>query len=89
MIAFVVLLMCVQAFLILLMFKNCNTLNNTKKIINAIYKYHIECVLHKIEPIVDYKDMESYEVTLFRIWDWGYKRILPKDKFEIIEPYIE
>lgn len=29
------------------------------------------------------------EVTFYRWWDWGYTRILPKDKFEIIKPYLE
>ena len=88
MVVIIILCICVQVFFVFMMGKNVNTLNNTKKIMNAICKYRIEYVLHKIEPIVAYKDMESYEATLFRIWDWGYKRILPKDKFEIIEPYI-
>lgn len=34
-------------------------------------------------------NMEPYVKTLFRLWDWGYTRILPKDKFEIIKGYIE
>lgn len=48
------------------------------------------CVLiMKKKNDVDYDDMENYVVTLWRLWDWGYTRILPKDKFEIIKPYIE
>jgi hypothetical protein len=44
---------------------------------------------HNYSYLVDYNDEESYEKTLFRLWDWGYTRILPKDKFEIIKPYID
>ena len=63
-------------------------------ICHAIYKYQ----MNRLEntnligtPIfdeVDYTDMESYEKTFNRLYDWGYTRILPKDKFEIIKPFI-
>lgn len=56
-------------------------------IVKAIGAYRID---HLDEvTLVDYGDMESYNDTLFRFWDWGYTRILPKDKYEIIKPYIE
>lgn len=38
---------------------------------------------------VGYNDMEAYEKTLFRFWDWSDKHILSKDKFAIIEPYLK
>jgi hypothetical protein len=37
---------------------------------------------------VNYDDMESYDETLFRLFDFGYKNILPKEKYDIIKPYI-
>ena len=37
---------------------------------------------------VDYRDEESYERTLYRLYDWGYTRILPADKMELIKPFI-
>ena len=59
-------------------------------IIEAIYKYRCECIdAVDTREIVDYDDMESFEATLSRFWDWGYTRILPKDKYELIKPYIE
>lgn len=62
-------------------------------ITNAIFLYHIDCEsileIDLREKIVSYNDLESYDATLFRFWDWGYKHILPKEKFEIIEPYIK
>lgn len=62
-------------------------------IINAIFLYHVsaESILEIDirEKIVSYNDMKSYESTLFRFWDWGYKHMLPKEKYEIIKPYIK
>jgi hypothetical protein len=37
---------------------------------------------------VDYSDMCPYSISLIKIWDWGYKHILPKEKFLIIKPYL-
>lgn len=75
--------------------KNNATLKARKIIIKAIYKYQTDrlenehlCGTPVIDE-VDYCDMESYEKTLNRFYDWGYTRILPKDKFEIIKPFIE
>ena len=33
--------------------------------------------------------MEDFNTTVFRITDWGYKNILPKEYFEVIKPYID
>lgn len=61
-------------------------------IIEAIYQYRIHCIEeHKISELdnVKHSDMEDISKTLFRFWDWDYTRILPKDKFEMIKPYIK
>lgn len=68
--------------------KNWVTLMNHDKINNAIHLYVMQCLYKTKEPLVSYEDMESYESTLFRLWDWGYKRILPPEKYEIIKPFI-
>ena len=70
-------------------FKNENTYENTCKISKAIYCYWADCIVNGVKIIVDYEDQEEYEKTFWRLWDWGYTRILPKDKFEIIKPYIK
>lgn len=71
--------------------KNVNTFRCHCKIDKAIYEYKDKCIgecdwtaLHSVE----YNDAEDYMTTFWRFWDWGYARILPKDKFEIIKPYI-
>lgn len=38
---------------------------------------------------IRYSDMKNIERTLFCFWDWGYTRILPKDKFEIVKSYVK
>lgn len=69
--------------------KNFNTYKNQVIIVEAIYKCAIDCISNHKEPFVDYSEMEDYDSTLFRFWDWGYTRILPKEKYEIIKPYVE
>ena len=92
--AYIVLVICyvILIFCLIATIKNTNTFNCHEKIGKAIYKYKTRCIeecawddLHSVE----YKDMEDYMTTFWRLWDWGYKRILPIDKFKIIEPYIE
>lgn len=75
-------------FCVVMLFKNINTYNNRKTIIEGICSYLIDCIDNDLNSQVCYDDMEDYEKTLWRLWDWSYKRILPKEKFEIIKPYI-
>ena len=66
--------------------------HNRDVIIEAIYQYRIHCMYkHMLSDMnsVRYSDMEDVGKTLFRFWDWGFTRILPKDKFEMIKPYIK
>ena len=75
-------------FSIVMMFKADNTRKNHRKIFDAIDDYgektndHFNCI-----RLID--SMESCDRTLFRFWDWGYTRILPKEDFELIKPYIK
>lgn len=59
------------------------------KIYDAILEYRMTCYINRIEPIVSYADVEDYDTTWLRLWDWSNKRILPKEKFEAIAPYIK
>ena len=73
---------------IIMMFKTIRTYIVHTTIDNAIYFYRIRCIDSDETAFVDFEDTEAFEQTLFRLYDWGYKRILPKEKFEIIKPYI-
>ena len=79
-------------FLPFLLIKNENACKNQLIIADAIYDYGVEMITEGCsyaDLAVDFDDMESYRKTLFRLWDWGYKRILPPDKFEFVKPYIK
>lgn len=65
---------------------------NHKIIIEAIEDYHLWLIQNDKyefnECDVEYADMEDYTTTFLRFWDWGYSRILPPEKLEIVKPYI-
>lgn len=83
-------MVCVGIFLIFLLIKNNITFNNRELMREAIYLYLTdESVDTESTMWIYFDDMESYEETLYRLWDFGYKHILPKEKYEIIKPYIE
>lgn len=71
--------------------KNFKTSSNRMKVINAIGNYHVYLIDNNSlsDSQVEYEDIESYYKTLYRIWDWGCTRILPKEKFELIKPYMK
>lgn len=58
-------------------------------IMRVIIDYHQACIQHGATFNVDFSDMEDYDKTCRRWWDWSYKRILPKEKFELIKPYLK
>lgn len=72
--------------------KNEVTCRNHLIICNAIYEYRVYLIRNGMynpnNEGVTLNDMEDYNVTLKRFWDWGYKRILPPEKFELIKPFI-
>lgn len=75
---------------IFMMVKNNNTLNKRFIIADAIFEYNVDIINGiVIGSLMSYDDMESYDRTLWRLWDWGYKHILPKDKYELIKDYID
>ena len=76
-------------FAALMLIKSEVTCKNHLIINYAIYLYSIDSIDKSFECEVDWDDMEGYEKTLWRLWDWGYTRILSPEKFEIIKPYIE
>lgn len=66
--------------------------NTSKKriiIAEAIYKYQAERIEKRLPILVNFEDMEDYDKTLHRFWDWGYTRILSKYNFQLIKPYIK
>ena len=75
-------------FLIMLIIKNENTFKQQKKIIKAIDKWYDNT--GDVVMALNYlHSMEDYRKTLFRLWDWGCKRIVPKNVYHHIKPFIE
>lgn len=74
--------------------KNNNALKNRMKIHFAINKMTLEAMragdtdAYNEIMVNLYDNMEPYDKTFRRFWDWGYKRILPPEKFKLVEPYI-
>ena len=77
-------------FGVFMLIRNEITYRNHRIIGDAIYAYGMDCILNGtfLSREVCYDDVESYEKTIFRLWDFGYTRLLPPEKFEIIKPYI-
>lgn len=77
----------------ILLIKNAVTYRCRIKIMNAIHRYNMACLdrwygSNERLITINYSDMEPYDKTLYRFFDWGYEHILPKEKYEIIRPYI-
>ena len=71
-----------------LLIKNEITFFNQKKIIDAIHDYAIDT--HDYErAMIIFRSVEDYDETLWRLWDFGCKNILPKADYELIKPYIK
>lgn len=77
------------AMCLVIMVKNFVTYAHHTLLSDAIFRYQIDCIRNDKNIYVDYTDKEDYDKTLWRLYDWSYKYILPLEKLEIIEPFIE
>lgn len=71
-----------------LIYRNELVFKNHCIIIDAITCYRLSHLLSSDINKVCFEDMESYSTTLLRLTDFGYTNILPKDKYELVKPYI-
>ena len=99
-VALALLILCGLSILscVLMMIKNEIAYRNCMIITDAIFSYRIDVIKKAVENKtisdgvtyeVNYTDMRDYNKIAMRIHDWGYKKILPADKFEIVKPYIQ
>ena len=66
------------------------TYKNLKIISDAIYRYNISMIKdERYDELISYDDIKSCEKTFLNIFDWGYKNLLPKDTYMLIEPFIK
>lgn len=86
--------MCISIFIlivtVIVYFKNNNTYKNHMIILNAIAKYNWAAILEdQCDKRIKYACIESYYKTLFNLFDWGYKNLVPRDVYKRIEPFID
>ena len=72
-----------------LIHKSDNTLDKRRAICVAIYKYRRDCILSDKPALINFEDMEPFEATLLRVWDFGHENILPEEKYNLIKEYIK
>ena len=90
---FLITALLVSIGIVISLVKNEFTYRNHMIIADAIYYYNLHLIKEGQYDIyntgVTFDDMEDYDATQKRFWDWGYKRILPPEKFELIKPFVK
>lgn len=75
---------------LVVLLKNLITYKNLTIILDAIHCYNINMIdLGNLDRIISYDVIKSYIEVLLNPFDWGYKNLVPKDVFALIEPFIE
>lgn len=81
-------LLVIASFYILI--KNNNTYKRHNQITMSIYYYNMDVVNNPDNRVlISYDCMENYYKTLFRVFDWGYKKIVPWYVLNRIEEYMD
>ena len=76
--------------MVILHFKNNNTYKNHIILLNAIAEHNRAAMLEdRCDKWISYECIESYYKTLFNLFDWGYKNLVPRDVYKRIEPFID
>lgn len=76
--------------MVILYFKNINTYKNHIILLNAIAKHNYAAMLEdQYDKCINYDCIESYYKTLFNLFDWGYKNLVPRGVYKRIEPFID
>lgn len=76
--------------MIILHFKNNNNYKNHIIILNAIAKHNCAAIQEdRCDKCIEYGCVESYYLSFFNLFDWGYKNLVPRDVYKRIEPFID
>lgn len=88
----------IYMFLIYMMIKVNRTSDLIEMLDDAVHDYNIYQINHHDystgtnAPSIKYlyqRDIKIFGKTLWRLWDWGYKRIIPAEDLEKIRPFIK
>ena len=88
MLSFLIFCWSLSALCLVLMVKAEVDYKHYLKIADAIVYYGTDTEQFD-EALEMFDHIRPYCRTVFRVWDWGYKNILPKEDFELIKPYLE
>lgn len=77
-------------FLIIATIKVEIVFKNHRKLIGAIYRYHMDLIRSdRAKDIsVEFRDIIDFEEAFKNPFVWSAEQMLPKGKYEIIKPYI-
>lgn len=76
--------------MVVLLLKNNNTYKNHIILLNAIAEHNRAAIMEdRYDKCISYGCIESYYTTLFNLFDWGYKNLVPRDVYKRIEPFID
>lgn len=81
-------LLIIYTVLMIICIRNNVAFNNRQIIIKAIYDYYAEDFNRYNPDFCFYDTLEPYYKTMFRIWDFGHKRIVPPEVYDLIKDYI-
>lgn len=80
-------------YLYILRKKMDNAYRNRVLILNAICNYNIAIIQFDYSNYennrIPYSVLEPRKNTIFRFWDWGYTRLVDRDTYNKIKPYIK
>ena len=73
-------------FVVFLIIRTEVAFKNQMKILSAIDAFACEGNFEEGLRLIG--NIEEMDVTIWRLWDFGYKNILPKEDYELIKSYI-
>ena len=87
---FIVICLIALLFDFLYYIKTLITYKNMMIISDSIYRYNLSMIEdERYDELISYDDIKSLDKALFNIFDWGYKNLLPRDTYMLIEPFIK
>ena len=67
-----------------------NVYHNVTILLEAIYAYNIAQInLGNFDATLSYDRLHEWSKIFWRLNDWGYENILPREEYELIKPYIK
>ena len=67
------------------------TSKHLNMLLEATHAYNLDCIdRDALDEMLNYFDIfPTYDSVLYRLFDWGYDNILPKEVMDKIRPFIK